>query len=74
MVSEVKKLSNEIGHRIAVMPNNDIVVEEFPVPQPGPGQVLIKTISTLISAGTELGVKSKSETINSIPDTRMWVK
>jgi len=55
MVSEVKKLSNQISHRIAVMANNDIVVEEFPVPQPGPGQVLIKTISTLISAGTELG-------------------
>lgn len=48
-------MSNQIGHRIVVTPNNNIIVEEFPVPQPGAGQVLIETISTLISAGTELG-------------------
>jgi threonine dehydrogenase-like Zn-dependent dehydrogenase len=48
-------MSNQIGYRIAVTPDNNVVVEEFPVPQPGKGQVLIKTISTLISAGTEIG-------------------
>jgi len=48
-------MSNQIARRIAVTPNNHVEIEEFPVPKPGKGQVLIKTISTLISAGTELG-------------------
>jgi 2-desacetyl-2-hydroxyethyl bacteriochlorophyllide A dehydrogenase len=48
-------MSNQIGRRIAVTPTNHVEIEEFPVPKPGKGQVLTKTISTLISAGTELG-------------------
>jgi 2-desacetyl-2-hydroxyethyl bacteriochlorophyllide A dehydrogenase len=48
-------MSNQIARRIAVTPTNHVEIEEFPVPKPGRGQVLIKTVSTLISAGTELG-------------------
>jgi len=52
-------MSNPIGLRIAVNPANEVEVEEFAVPEPGTGQVLIKTVSTLISAGTELGTQEQ---------------
>jgi len=57
-------LSNQIGHGIAITPENNVIVEEFPVPQPGAGQVLIRTISTLISAGTELGSQEQKRDHN----------
>lgn len=57
-------MSNQIARRIAVIPTNHVEIEEFPVPKPGKGQVLIKTISTLISAGTELGSQEQKRDRN----------
>ena len=57
-------MSNQIARRIAVTSNNHVEIEEFPVPEPGKGQVLIKTISTLISAGTELGSQEQKRDRN----------
>ena len=57
-------MSNQIARRIAVTPTNHVEIEEFPVPEPGKGQVLIKTISTLISAGTELGSQEQKRDRN----------
>ncbi len=57
-------MSDQIGFRIAVTPDNRVEIEEFPIPQPGNGQVLIKTISTLISAGTELGTQEQKRDRN----------
>lgn len=57
-------MSNQIARRIAVTPTNHVEIEEFPVPKPGRGQVLIKTVSTLISAGTELGSQEQKRDRN----------
>ena len=57
-------MSAQIGHRVVVTPSNQVEIEEFSVPQPGAGQVLIKTISTLISAGTELGSQEQKRNYN----------
>lgn len=45
----------KLGKRIVVTSRNKVRVEDFPVRNPKAGEVLIKTVSTLISAGTELG-------------------
>ena len=52
------------GKRFILTENNDVEVRDFVVPAVQPGQVLIETISTLISAGTELGVQQ----VHSTPD------
>ena len=57
-------MSNQIARRIAVTPTNHVEIEEFPVPEPGKGQVLIRTVSTLISAGTELGSQEQKRDRN----------
>ncbi len=43
------------GRRAVVRPDNSVAVEAFEVRPPGRGEVLTETVSTLISAGTELG-------------------
>lgn len=60
-------MSNYIGKRIAVTPANRVEIEQFSVPQPGEGQVLIRTVSTLISAGTELGGQEQKHDRNLYP-------
>jgi 2-desacetyl-2-hydroxyethyl bacteriochlorophyllide A dehydrogenase len=60
-------MSTQIGRRIVVTPSNHIEIEEFPLPQPGMGQVLIETVSTLISAGTELGSQEQKRDYNIYP-------
>ncbi|MHA1833328.1 MAG: oxidoreductase, partial [Candidatus Baldrarchaeia archaeon] len=35
-----------------------VVLEDEPIPEPKPGQFLIKTLKTLISIGTELAILS----------------
>ena len=70
-------MSDQIGFRIVVTPNNRVEIEEFPIlgspsarkseSQPGKGQVLVKTISTLISAGTELGTQEQERSRNIYP-------
>ena len=57
-------MSHQTGFRIAVTPTNHVKIEEFPIPQPGKGQVLIKTVSSLISAGTELGTQEQKRDRN----------
>ena len=47
------------GRRAVVRPDNSVAVEAFEILPPGPGEVLIETVSTLISAGTELGTQEQ---------------
>lgn len=49
--------SRAIGQQIVVWPDNRVEVGAFEIPVPGPGEVLIETTRTLISAGTELGTQ-----------------
>jgi len=60
-------MSNYTGRRIAIAPTSKVEIEEFSVPQPGKGQVLIRTVSTLISAGTELGGQEQKRDGNLYP-------
>ena len=57
-------MGDKIGRRIAVTPENQVEIEEFAVPQPGRGQALIRTVSSLISAGTELGTQEQERSEN----------
>jgi 2-desacetyl-2-hydroxyethyl bacteriochlorophyllide A dehydrogenase len=60
-------MSDYTGRRIAVTPANRVEIQESPMPQPGKGQVLIRTVSTLISAGTELGSQEQKRDRNLYP-------
>lgn len=53
----MKSISRTIGQQILVWPDNRVEIRPFDVPSPGPGEVLIETTRTLISAGTELGTQ-----------------
>jgi 2-desacetyl-2-hydroxyethyl bacteriochlorophyllide A dehydrogenase len=53
---------SQLGWRIVVRPDGRVEDEEFPVPAPGPNQVLIRTEVTAVSAGTELGVQEQKRT------------
>ncbi len=44
------------GQRIVFPAKGQVVVEPFEVPTPGPGQVLVRTVQTAVSAGTELSM------------------
>src|SRR5512135_2335823 len=44
------------GQRIAFPTRGEVVVEPYEVPTPGPHQVLVRTVRTAVSAGTELSV------------------
>jgi len=52
----------ESGRRVVVKPDNRVEIQDFPVRHPGKGEVMVKTVSTLISAGTELGSQELSRT------------
>jgi L-iditol 2-dehydrogenase len=43
------------GERILVKGEGNCVIEQFTIREPNPDEVLIETVSSLISAGTELG-------------------
>lgn len=45
------------GKRVLVTPKGEVKIDSFPIREPGPNEVLIETVSTLISAGTELGMQ-----------------
>ena len=49
-----------MGTQIIVKPDDTIAVEDFEIGQPDCGEVLIETVSTLISAGTELGTQEQT--------------
>ena len=44
----------EIGKRLLNVPGKGIEIETFEVPEPGPGQVLVRVTRSQISAGSEL--------------------
>lgn len=50
------------GRRAVVRPDNSVALEDFEVRPPGLGEVLVETVSTLISAGTELGSQEQRRT------------
>lgn len=47
-------MPSETGHRIVFPAPGEVAIEEFAVPDPGPGQILVRAHHSLISAGTEL--------------------
>lgn len=49
------------GKRILVTAEGEVEVERFPIQAPGENEVLIETVSTLISAGTELARQEMKE-------------
>ncbi len=55
------------GHRVVVRPDGGIGTEPFEIAPPGPGQALVETVRTLISAGTELGSQEQQRTRDYIP-------
>ncbi len=46
---------SEVGRRLVVTATEHIDIEEFDVPEPGPGQVLVQVTRSQISAGSEKG-------------------
>jgi hypothetical protein len=44
------------GTRLVVPRAHEVVAEAFDVPAPGPGQLLLETEASLVSAGTELAI------------------
>ena len=54
--------SIESGKSIVVKPDNQIEISDFTIRPPGEGEVLVKTVSSLISAGTELGSQEQQRT------------
>ena len=55
------------GRRVVVRPDGQVGTESFEITPPGPGQVLVETVRTLISAGTELGNQEQHRTGDYIP-------
>jgi 2-desacetyl-2-hydroxyethyl bacteriochlorophyllide A dehydrogenase len=61
---------NEIpktGVQVVVKPDNRVTAENFQVRPPARGEVLVETVSTLISAGTELGSQEQKRTHDFTP-------
>jgi len=52
---------NHQGRRILITSGGEVKVERFPIRAPGENEVLMETVSTLISAGTELGRQEMHE-------------
>jgi len=59
--------STESGKSIVVNPDNQIEIVDFTIRQPAEGEVLVKTVSSLISAGTELGSQEQQRTHDFTP-------
>ena len=59
--------NGSVGTQIIVRPDNTIIMEDFEIEKPGCGEVLIETVSTLISAGTELGTQEQKRTESFVP-------
>lgn len=56
-----------IGRRVVVRLDNRVEIEEFTPRTPEPGEVLIQTRYTLISAGTELGLQERGRSQDFYP-------
>ena len=55
MVVRICENEQQLGKRIVVTSRNEVRAEDFFARNPKEREILIKTVSTLISAGTELG-------------------
>ncbi len=55
------------GIQVVVRPDNSVGTGTFEIRPPGRGEVLVETVSTLISAGTELGTQEQKRTHNFTP-------
>ena len=64
-MSEKKQIDS--CDQIVVKLDNSVVIERKPVSPPGPGEVLVKTVRSLISAGTELGSQEIPRTDEFLP-------
>jgi L-iditol 2-dehydrogenase len=42
------------GKRVVFPRRGEVAIEEFEIPDPGPNQILVRTVRTAVSAGTEL--------------------
>jgi len=57
----VSNIAPREGQRILVKPGGKVQVEKFPIREPAADEVLIETVSSLISAGTELGSQETAD-------------
>ncbi|MBT5874277.1 MAG: zinc-binding alcohol dehydrogenase [Candidatus Latescibacteria bacterium] len=55
------------GREVVVDASNQISIRPYSITPPGPGQVLIETTRTLISAGTELGTQEQERSEDFTP-------
>lgn len=55
------------GRRVVVRPDNRVAIESFTPRSPGRNEVLVETLCTLISAGTELGLQEETRTRDMYP-------
>jgi 2-desacetyl-2-hydroxyethyl bacteriochlorophyllide A dehydrogenase len=64
LTEEARAVVAEVGRgrRVVVRPDNRIETEPFTPRAPEPGELLIRTLYTLISAGTELGLQENART------------
>src|SRR5258708_9491300 len=60
-----------IGQRVVFPDRGEVAIERFEVPELAPYQVLVRTVRTAVSAGTELttllGVNSRSQRFPAYP-------
>ena len=52
----------QTGTQVVVRPDNSVGTKMTEIRSPGRGEVLVETVSTLISAGTELGTQEQGRT------------
>ena len=53
----------QTGTQVVVRPDNSVGVKATEIRSPGRGEVLVETVSTLISAGTELGTQEQGRSV-----------
>lgn len=63
----MKVSGSNIGKRVVVRPDNRVEIETFTPRPPNRGEVLLETVCTLISAGTELGLMDEPRTQDMYP-------
>ena len=57
----------QTGTQVVVRPDNSVGTKMTEIRSPGRGEVLVETVSTLISAGTELGTQEQGRTDDFTP-------
>ena len=59
--------NGSVGTQIIVRPHNTIIMEDFEIEKPGCGEVLFESVSTLISAGSDVGTQEQKRTESFVP-------